>query len=149
MMPRPAVEDRAFGCLIVHGQGPDRSVLLVRSARRGLWGFPKGHAKNGESPRQAAEREVEEETALRVRPEPDAPAFDLTYRIGAIPKRVTLFLVRAEDRGCVAPGLPEVDEVRWSTLAAARALLPFEDQRRMIDEAERLTAGSGTPPARP
>lgn len=141
MNPGAAVEDRAYGCIVVHGQGPARAVLLVRSARRGLWGFPKGHARSGESPHQAAERELEEETALRIRPPSDAPSFELTYRIGPVPKRVTLFLTFAEGRGRTAPGLPEIGEVRWASLQEARALLPHVDQRRLLDKVDRLCTG--------
>lgn len=42
-------------------------VLLMRRADNGLWGFPAGAIDPGESPAQAIEREVREETGLHVR----------------------------------------------------------------------------------
>jgi mutator protein MutT len=42
-------------------------VLLMRRADNGLWGFPAGAIDPGESPAQAVEREVREETGLHVR----------------------------------------------------------------------------------
>ena len=44
-------------------------VLIGRLDRRGrlLWSLPKGHVEAGESPEQAAVREVEEETGIRGR----------------------------------------------------------------------------------
>lgn len=42
-------------------------VLLVRRADNGLWGLPSGHVEPGETVAHAAEREVLEETGLRVR----------------------------------------------------------------------------------
>lgn len=39
-------------------------VLLIRDSK-GRWTIPKGHIEEGETPRQAAEREVREETGLQ------------------------------------------------------------------------------------
>lgn len=47
----------------------DDKYLLVQEAVpgiRGLWGWPGGGVKRGESPEQAAEREAEEETGFDV-----------------------------------------------------------------------------------
>jgi len=43
---------------------PQGQVLLIRD-RQGYWCFPKGHLEDGESPLQAALREVEEETGVK------------------------------------------------------------------------------------
>jgi len=42
-------------------------VLLMRRADNGFWGFPAGAIDPGETPAQAVEREVREETGLHVR----------------------------------------------------------------------------------
>lgn len=41
-------------------------VFLIQHHRNLFWGFPKGHAEKGESPLEAAQRELFEETGLQV-----------------------------------------------------------------------------------
>ncbi|MBF9067229.1 NUDIX domain-containing protein [Streptacidiphilus fuscans] len=57
---------RAFpaACSVV--TDPDGKVLLVRSFNREHWGCPGGVIDPGESPEQAAERELAEETGLHL-----------------------------------------------------------------------------------
>lgn len=56
--------------VIIHRKGPqgNRQVLMgnrTGSHGAGTWSFPGGHLEMGESPRQAAEREVAEETGIK------------------------------------------------------------------------------------
>ncbi len=41
-------------------------VFMVQHVKGGYWGFPKGHPIEGDGPRQTAERELLEETGLKV-----------------------------------------------------------------------------------
>ncbi|ADV68190.1 NUDIX hydrolase [Deinococcus maricopensis] len=53
--------DPGAGGVVFNAHG---DVLLVQYANGG-WTFPKGHLERGETPEQAAVREVEEETGVR------------------------------------------------------------------------------------
>lgn len=53
------LEDVAYGGVLVD---PEGRLCLVRPVGRGLWALPKGHRDPGETPEQAALREVAEET---------------------------------------------------------------------------------------
>lgn len=45
------------------------------------WGFPKGHAEKGESPKEAAERELHEETGMKIIRYLPEPYLTETYQI--------------------------------------------------------------------
>lgn len=71
------------GVLAVLRREADGAFLLVRRANApdaGLWGFPGGKIEAGENLLDAAERELEEETALRARGEKVLTALDSIHR---------------------------------------------------------------------
>ena len=45
---------------------PEGEVLLIRD-RNGYWVFPKGHIDPGETPEEAAAREIQEETGIKAK----------------------------------------------------------------------------------
>lgn len=58
-----------MNCAAAVVRDADSRVLLVRRANepaRGLWSIPGGHIEVGESPAEAAAREVREETGLDI-----------------------------------------------------------------------------------
>ena len=66
-MPQPAPAVPCVGAVVHDREG---RLLLIRRGHdpaRGLWSLPGGRVEAGESPRQAVEREVREETGLAVR----------------------------------------------------------------------------------
>jgi bis(5'-nucleosidyl)-tetraphosphatase len=60
------VEDRSYGIIPVR-QIEDEWQFLIVKHLGGHWSFPKGHAELNESPTQAAERELKEETGLKIK----------------------------------------------------------------------------------
>ena len=114
-------------------QDGESRVLLVRAKRNPAeWIFPKGHIEPGESPGDAALRELSEEGGVhgRIRDAVDRVRFELDGRT----YQVDYFLVDAD--GGVAS--PEGRETRWATLSEALGLLTFADARRLLDRVARL-----------
>ena len=75
----PAAPVPAVGALVVH----DGAVLLVRRGRapsRGVWAVPGGRVELGETLAHATEREVREETGVRVRAGEPVWSFDSVIR---------------------------------------------------------------------
>jgi 8-oxo-dGTP diphosphatase len=97
----------------------DGAMLFVRHTYRERWGVPGGLLEKGEEPRDAAVREVYEETGLRV-----VLVGEPAVVVDAEPQRVdVLFRARLadavtdRDRGTEssagAPSSPEIRAVRW------------------------------------
>jgi 8-oxo-dGTP pyrophosphatase MutT (NUDIX family) len=124
---------------IVFRRDPDAVRYLAVSARgnNDHWVLPKGHIDPGETPEQAAIREIREETGVRA--EIVAPAGGITFPFRGETARVALFLMR-----CVAEGpAEEARTVHWGTFAETRERLTFADTRERLAEVRALAEGAG------
>jgi lipoyl(octanoyl) transferase len=132
---------RTVSIAVVKGHGPEARVLLVRRRpeRGGFWQVLTGRLEPGESPAQAALRELEEETGLRQTP------VDLGYRhafaLGELlpPKLVEEngFAVRCAPDAAVRLG-PEHDAFEWVDVPTALERLPFRGLRETVKRAVAL-----------
>lgn len=127
----PSSSPSSVEVLLGHMGGP-----LWERRDAGAWSIPKGEYGPGESPRDAARREFEEELGL---PPPEGPYLPLgeVRMIGG--KLVTIWAVRADlDPALAVPGtftmewppksgrtaeFPELDRVEWFAPPAARTKL--------------------------
>jgi 8-oxo-dGTP pyrophosphatase MutT (NUDIX family) len=98
--------------------------------------LPKGHVDPGESPLQAATREVREETGLVAEPVRELGESRYWYRRNGrtIGKTVTFYLF-AYVSGDTADHDDEVLEARWIDLREALTELSYEGERAMIQRA--------------
>ena len=128
----------------------EQVVVIVPTRRAGngshVLALPKGHVDPGETPLQAAAREVREETGIRVVPEPVLELGESRYwyrRDGrSVPKTVTFYLF-AYLSGDTADHDDEVLEARWIDLREALTELSYEGERSMIELAlAHLSKGS-------
>ena len=116
-----------------------REYLLLKYENGGHWGFPKGHIEEGESTRQAALREFQEETSCTV--EFLHPHFteiqEYTYQRESIrhAKQVYYFLGKISD-GCEVSLSSEHVDFRWCPYGRARDRLTYPGTKRIIRLAE-------------
>lgn len=128
---RPVFEVSAGGLVV----GDDGRVLVIRARDlrdQPVWTFPKGMLVAGESPADAALREVREETGYRCEVVRElAPATYWFQRGGQrVRKTVSWFLMRPLEK--VGDHDQEVDEVRWLAREDALGRLRYESDRCLL-----------------
>ena len=106
----------------------------------GLWALPKGLIGPGESPEDAALREVGEETGLEATPLQKLGDVKYVYTWAGerVFKIVSFYLFRYRSGriGDIAPEQRiEVDEARWLPLEEAPQLLAYKGEREMAEKA--------------
>jgi 8-oxo-dGTP pyrophosphatase MutT (NUDIX family) len=119
----------------------DGDVMVIVPTRRAadgsrVLGLPKGHLDDGETPIQAATREVREETGVTAEPVDELGKVSYRYRRGGreIPKQVSFFLFDYRS-GDPADHDDEVEEARWMPMSEALRELSYEGEREMVARA--------------
>jgi mutator protein MutT len=131
-----AVEFSAGGVVL---RGREVAVIVpVKRSPGGekVLGLPKGHVDPGETPEQAALREVREETGVDAESVGKLGEVRYTYpRKGrSISKKVAFYLLRYRG-GDLADHDGEVEEARWMPLEEAIRALTYEGEREMVARA--------------
>ncbi len=142
----PVVPELAAGVVLVHEEV--RDLLLLHQRDEDRWCLPKGHVDPGESLAATALRETREETGI------DAVVLgeelgEVAYRFYRprdgtnVYKLVVYYLAFTKERA--AHPEKTFDRYEWARLPAARARVPFETDRHMIDAAGRRLVSRGVP----
>jgi len=120
-------------------------MATIRPAGKDVWALPKGIIDAGESPSEAALREVREETGVegRLLEKLGDIRYVYTWDGERVFKVVSFFLIRySRGRlGDIAPEMRrEVDETRWLPLADAPRMLTYGGERQMATRAWEILA---------
>ena len=113
--------------------------VLVLHPANGDWVFPKGHVESGETPLQAALREVREEAGIEAACHEPAAEWVTRYRNAqGVLRHVTWYVCRTSDS---ATNVTEelFQEARFVWPEAALRLLTFEADRQLLNDV--LAAG--------
>lgn len=128
-----------FSCGGVVLEGNKVLLVQVKSMKgRKIWTFPKGHIEPGETPRQAALREVLEETGykasilkpmLKVR-------YAFTLKGKYVKKVVQWYLMKKLGRiGRHDPS--EILAINWVSISKAKEMVEYPSDLRLLDIIER------------
>jgi 8-oxo-dGTP pyrophosphatase MutT (NUDIX family) len=139
--PKPyakRVDEVSAGGLVIDAT-KTKGLLIGRrdhkdtTGTRILWSLPKGHIEEGETPEQAAIREVAEETGITSEIERSLGVIDFWFMAGGkrIHKTVHHFQFK-EVGGLLAAQESEVDEVGWFPLSEIIGLLAYPDEKKLI-----------------
>ena len=142
-------EQVSAGGVVFRRRGASAEVALISVGEQGRWQLPKGLVGRGESPEEAALREVAEETGLRCEVVAELERVEYWYfskggaRRVRFHKYVHFYLLRYLS-GDVSEHDDEVNEARWVALEEAEGMLAFKGERKVLAEArERLASGAG------
>lgn len=124
-------------------------VVVIVPRRRGQSGqtvlaLPKGHVDPGETPEQAATREVREEAGVEA--ELTGKLDDVRYwyqRGGRRILKVVSFYLFEYRSGSVEDHDDEVEEARWIPLERAERELSYKGEREMVGQARAHLSSDG------
>ncbi len=135
------IREVSYGIIPVMKVSGEWKVLLVHH-RAGHWAFPKGHGEVGETQRETAQRELLEETNLKVVRYLDETPYREAYffRRGdeVVDKMVEYYL--AEVEGEVKVQLAELSSASWYPIADAVRRISFRETRRLCERAQEVLA---------
>jgi 8-oxo-dGTP pyrophosphatase MutT (NUDIX family) len=116
-------------------------VLLVHRRSPRLWALPKGTPDSGETIEETALRETREETGIEVEIERQLRSIRYFFVRGStrFHKTVHFFLMRPIG-GSTDEHDSEFDEVRWTDLEEALAILNHATERSVVEEAAQVLA---------
>ena len=135
----------AGGIVLRHGATP--LIAVVRQRKRNEWVLPKGKLDDGETPEEAARREVLEETGHDVAVHEFLGT--LVYQSGGRSKVVHFWRMEA-DGGPVAELMNDIKAVDWLPLEDAVERLSREYERTFLAHVGPIALlASGVSPARP
>ena len=137
------LRNHSYGIVIVDETREPRHYLLVKKRRKPIWELPKGRAEAGETPEEAARREVLEEVGiggLSLVPAIQATGF-YERSLDRGHKHVTFFVARVEERPPVTLSHEHADW-GWYPFAEAREMIFRDTLRQVLETMEQFLDGA-------
>ena len=133
-------KEESFGIIPLVNKNGCWEVFLIQLKHGRYWGFPKGHAEAGESPKETALRELKEETNLDlVRFLHDTPLseqYQFTSERRRIFKRVEYFV--AEVTGVVILQELELQNGHWISVPEGIEKVTHPEGKAILIEVEKI-----------
>lgn len=128
------------GGIVIKTEKDQPFVLLVKDGY-GHWTWPKGHIEKGESPEEAALREITEETGLKkvvIEGKIGEQTYYFKLKGELIFKTVYIFLVKAGAKEKLAIQESEIKDAKWLSTEEALRTIEYEGSREMLEKGIRL-----------
>ena len=119
----------------------ERSFILLVKDGYGHWTWPKGHIEKGESPEEAALREITEETGLKkigIEGKIGEQTYYFKLKGELIFKTVYIFLVKAGAREKLVIQESEIADAKWLPAEDALEAIEYKGSREMVEKGIRL-----------
>ena len=138
----PITYEKSCGALVFR-QDPKTGrvyILMIRHKRGGHRSFPKGHVEPGETEHQTAIREVEEETAVKIRITSDFCEKVYYSPMPGVRKEVVYFLAFTDQKN-THPRDGEIADVDWVPVENAERSLTHENDKIVLRAALKTLGG--------
>ena len=139
----PTISQVSAGGVAYRKAGDAIEIALIRTTEDGRWQLPKGMIDPGETPQQAALREVREEAGINCKLLDPIEIIEYWFYGNydgtrkRYHKKVHFYLMRFLD-GDVADHDHEVVEARWVGIEAAEKMLAFKSEKELVAKARTL-----------
>jgi ADP-ribose pyrophosphatase len=140
----PTERQVSAGGVVYRKRAAGVEVAIIKVGPVVRWQLPKGIVDEGETPEQAAIREVREETGLNAKIESNLETIEYWYvssgKTGKVRyhKFVHFYLMKYRS-GKTDDHDHEVLEARWVPIADAIRMLSFKSERELVEKAKELT----------
>ena len=140
------------GAIIFRKEPNQVLFLLIYSGRNKIWGFPKGHIEPGETEKDAALREIKEETGLTdlrfVSGFKEEDIYEKVSDRGSTNGKVILkhsiyFLCETWTKD-IAVDADEITDHQWLVAHEAKKFLAFDRLKRLLAKAEAFLGANVT-----
>ena len=132
--------EQCYG-FIVFKEKQNTFLILERVEKKGDWTFPKGHQEEGESPKETALRELEEETGIKEIQIANLPIIHEEYEIiKKGEKRLKnngYFIGFVKENTIVNIEKEELQSYKWANYEEAMILFNREERRQVLVDAKR------------
>ncbi len=145
-MPKiPTLTQTSAGGVAYRRQGGQIEVALIAVGDKLRWQLPKGLVDKGESPEEAARREVKEEAGIEAELVQPLERIEYWYYGTEQGARVRYhkfvhFYLLSYIAGEVQDHDAEVADARWVDISKAKEMLAFASERRVLERAEQVLA---------
>ncbi len=141
--PTGGVEVWAAGGVVRRAAADGLEILLIHRPDRRDWSLPKGKVDPGETLREAARREIREETGFDC--ELDERIATVRYRDARRRSKAVVYFSATVSNGDFSPN-DEVDEIAWCSPTDAASRLTYEQDARLVEglaglDSERFETG--------
>ncbi len=141
--PPVTIVETSAGGVVVRKVAGELHVLVIKDPYQ-KYGLPKGHVESGETPAEAALREVAEETSLvDLQLGEELVTIDWYFRArGRRVHKFTTFFLMYSEHGDPKPEVREgITECVWIPLATAHQQISYENASEVVQVAQRILLG--------